>query len=209
MSHTISLPVVRFSLAGLLSLLMTFFLFFFMQNLVKNTGTVYVEKTDPTPKFDFVRLQRDETVRPKEIVKPPPIVEDQPALPEPESFIDPTVDQTLISYNDIDTRVPGDRIDPSTIAISDGDILPVLKVQPNYPRSAIVNGIEGYVIVEFTVTTTGATRDIKIVSAEPANIFNQSAIRAAEKFKYKPRIIDGEAVEVPGVQNKFTYEITE
>jgi protein TonB len=43
----------------------------------------------------------------------------------------------------------------------------------------------------------------------PTTIFNRAAIRAAERFKYRPRVIDGVAVEVPGVRNRFTFEIAE
>jgi len=32
-------------------------------------------------------------------------------------------------------------------------------------------------------------------------------MQAALKFKYKPRVVNGEAVEVPNVRNKFTYEL--
>lgn len=207
MSHTISLPVVRFSLAGLLSLLITFLLFFFMQNLVKNTDLVFVEDNGPVPEFDFVRLQKDQPVTPRERVKPPTEIEDPPPSPQPKSFEDPDFGKTRFTFNDFDKHIPDNPIDPGIIAIGEGDILPIIKVQPNYPHSAIAKGIEGYVIVEFTVTTTGATRDIEIVDAEPDNIFNRVSILAAEKFKYKPRIINGTEVEVRGVRNKFIFKL--
>ena len=35
----------------------------------------------------------------------------------------------------------------------------------------------------------------------------KASVKAALKFKYKPRVVDGEAIEVAGVQNKFTYEL--
>lgn len=91
--------------------------------------------------------------------------------------------------------------------VSDGEYLPIVKVQPQYPSRALSRGIEGYVIVEFTVTTNGSVRDPIVVEAEPANIFDSAAIKAALKFKYKPRVIDGEPVEVPGVRNKITFAI--
>ena len=207
MSHTISLPVVRFSLAGLLSLLTTFLLFFFMQTLIKPSGIIKIENTAPTPTINFVRLQRDETVKPREIVKPPLTIDDPPPIAPPESLVDPEVGRTQVVVKVIDTRFPGEKIGPGMIAAVGGDILPILKVQPNYPHSAIAKGIEGYVIVEFTVTSSGATRDIKIVEAEPDNIFNRASIRAAEKFKYKPRVINGTPVEVRGVRNKFIFNL--
>lgn len=207
MSHTISLPVVRFSLAGILSLLMTFLLFFFMQNLIKNNGGIIIEKTGPTPTFTFVRLQRDETVKQIDRVKHPQKVVDPPPVPKPKSLENPNVGKTIVGIKEISTHMPGGRIDPGMFAINDGDIIPVMKVQPNYPRGALMRGIEGYVIVEFTVTTSGTTKDIRVIEAQPDNIFNKSSVLAAAKFKYKPRVINGNPVEVRGVRNKFIFNL--
>ena len=76
-----------------------------------------------------------------------------------------------------------------------------------YPRRAQSRGIEGYVIVEFTVTKLGATKDIRVVESVPPGIFDKASVQAAAKFKYKPRVVDGQPIEVPGVQNKITFEL--
>ncbi len=91
---------------------------------------------------------------------------------------------------------------------SDGDYLPIVKTQPRYPSRALSRGIEGYCTVEYTVTRSGETRDVKVVDC-PQTIFASSSIRAAEKFKYKPKVIDGEAIEVPGVRNRFIFKVAE
>ena len=61
--------------------------------------------------------------------------------------------------------------------------------------------------VEYTVTKTGSIRDPFAVDCSPKGIFERASLKAALKFKYKPRVVDGEAIEVAGVQNKFTYEL--
>ncbi len=66
---------------------------------------------------------------------------------------------------------------------------------------------KGYVIVEFTVTKTGAVRNPRVVEYDPSTIFNKAALAAALKFKYKPRIVNGEAIEVHGVLNKITFKL--
>jgi protein TonB len=64
--------------------------------------------------------------------------------------------------------------------------------------------------VQYTVTRQGTIRDPVVVESMcSSSLFHRASIQAAQKFKYKPRVIDGQAVEVPGVQNKFTYEIVE
>jgi protein TonB len=90
---------------------------------------------------------------------------------------------------------------------SDGDYLPIVKVAPVYPRRAQSRGIEGFVVVEFVVTKNGSVRDPVVIQAKPEDIFNRAAIAATLKFKYKPRVVDGVAMEVAGVQNKISFEM--
>lgn len=93
------------------------------------------------------------------------------------------------------------------LGASDGEYLPIVKVAAVYPRRAQTRGITGYCIVEYTVTTTGATRNPIAVDCQPQGVFERASVKAAEKFKYKPRVIDGDAVEVAGVRNRFIYEL--
>jgi protein TonB len=86
----------------------------------------------------------------------------------------------------------------------DGEYLPIVKVAPVYPRRAQTRGISGYCIVEYTVTRTGSIRDPRAVDCQPAGVFESASISAAEKFKYRPRVVDGEPIEVAGVKNLFT-----
>jgi protein TonB len=64
-----------------------------------------------------------------------------------------------------------------------------------YPRDAAMNGTEGWVKVEFTITEVGTVKDPRVIEAEPPRIFNREAIRAILKWKFKPRVIDGVAIE--------------
>lgn len=78
---------------------------------------------------------------------------------------------------------------------AEGDVMPVLVIRPMYPREAAIAGIEGWVRIEFTITETGAVKDPAIVGAEPPGVFNREAMRALLKWKFKPRVVDGVAVE--------------
>lgn len=90
----------------------------------------------------------------------------------------------------------------------DGEMIPLTVVQPEYPRRAAQRGTQGYCTVEFTVSAAGTTKDPFIVDC-PDSIFERSSLRAAEKIKYKPRVVDGQAVDVPGVQYKFLFQMAE
>jgi len=90
---------------------------------------------------------------------------------------------------------------------SDGEYLPIVRVEPIYPTRAASRGIEGWVIVEFTVTANGSVRDPIIIQAEPSSIFDRAVERAVLKWKFKPRVVDGTPVEVPGVQTQLTFNL--
>ncbi len=90
---------------------------------------------------------------------------------------------------------------------SDGDILPIVKVAPVYPQRALQRGLEGWVLVEFTVTSAGSVKDVKVVDADPKGVFEEAAKEAALKFRYKPKVIAGEPIEVTGVQNLVRFEL--
>lgn len=93
--------------------------------------------------------------------------------------------------------------------LQDQEILPTKAVSPQYPERAALAGIEGWTLVSFTVTADGSVEEdsVKIVDSEPAEIFDRTSIRAAQKFEFEPRISYGRAVDVPGVQYVFRYEL--
>lgn len=78
---------------------------------------------------------------------------------------------------------------------SEGDVIPLVTIRPMYPRDAAMKGIEGWVQVEFTITPIGTVIDPRVIDSEPARIFNREALRAIVKWKFKPRVLDGVAVE--------------
>ena len=78
---------------------------------------------------------------------------------------------------------------------AEGDIIPVVVIRPMYPREAAISGIQGWVKVEFIITESGTVKDPRVIDAKPPRVFNREAIRAILKWKFKPRVVDGIAVE--------------
>ena len=152
-------------------------------------------------------VQPDEEIQLEATTKKPDKAED-PEEPPPEMEM---VALDLNMNTDIENAAPQAAIDVSIsstgMSAGDGEYLPIVKVAPIYPRRAQTRGISGYCIVEYTVTTSGAIRDPQVVDCQPAGVFEKASLKASLKFKYKPRVVDGEAIEVGGVQNKFTYEL--
>lgn len=92
------------------------------------------------------------------------------------------------------------------LGFSDGDIVPIARPRPAYPILAARRGIEGYVVLEYTVTRAGTVEGVAVVESSNS-LFNRSALEAVNKFRYKPRIVDGHPVAVRGVRTKIRFEL--
>lgn len=197
--------IKRLAAAASLGIGVTFGLLFIMQLLI-STGQEAMTDTENFRLGDFVRVERNEVVEvKKEKPEKPPEPEEMPDMPTPELMNNfDNVMAVSVAAPQIST---GMRVGGVGFGISDGEYLPIVKVAPVYPARALQRGLEGYVIVEFTVTRQGTVRDVGVVEST-STLFERAAINAASKFKYKPRVIDGEAVEVPGVRNKISFAIT-
>ena len=71
---------------------------------------------------------------------------------------------------------------------------------------------EGYVDLSFTVTTEGTVRDPWVIRSDACEesaipSMERAAIKAVLDFKYRPRVVDGEAVEVEGVRTRITFTL--
>lgn len=137
---------------------------------------------------------------------------DKPDKPEepPPNMETPKMDDVEVESVDITMASPRkEKVELSFTGVSetDGEFLPIVKVAPIYPRRAQSRGVEGYCTVQYTVTKSGSVANPQAVDCQPKGYFERASQRAALKFKYKPRVIDGQAVDVPGVRNRFTYEL--
>jgi protein TonB len=198
--------MVRLFGGALLALVITFFLFALMQQLIHqgNAGKeesgvskiadIYMGNTE----IEALASER-KPERPEEQKQLPPEVE-----PPSMQSLDVKTDKVVVNPS---LKMELSQMQGPALSASDGEYLPMVKVQPQYPSVALSRGIEGYCIVEYTVTKTGSVRDPVAIDCDP--LFKSASIKAAEKFKYKPRIENGEPIEVPGVQNKFTYKLSE
>ncbi len=64
---------------------------------------------------------------------------------------------------------------------------PVTRVQPVFPRDAIKKGIErGVIIAHAYVEPNGVVREVRIVSAQPARVFDREVIRALSQWRFAP-----------------------
>ena len=92
---------------------------------------------------------------------------------------------------------------------SDRDVIPLVRINPDYPPRALDRGLEGWVQVQFTITATGTVKDAIVVNAEPKNIFDDAALKAIARWRYNPKVESGAAVERVGVQTRIVFNVEE
>ena len=197
--------IARYAFAIVTGTMVTLGLLYLMQFLIESGEKALV---NPGKKYylEFVRVKRNETVNTEDLTpeKPPKPQETPDVPPQEMDSVDPNAPTINIPPPTVasDTSVAG----PGGMNIAEGDYLPIVRVAPVYPARALARGIEGYVDMEFTVTTTGTVIN-PIVVFSTSGLFNRAAERAVLKFKYKPRVVDGQPVEVPGVRTRITFKI--
>ena len=199
--------IVRWAASMAMAVLITFGLFFFMQALIA-TGEGLDEPLNVVKIVDSTMPEIELEVI-EEIDKPELIEEITEVVEEVERQVtisdgpDLNIDRSQVQ---MDT---GLELSNASISATDGDYLPLVAIAPQYPNRAAQRGIQGWCLVSFTVDGLGnvVEETITVVDAEPANIFDRSSERAAARFKFQPRVVDGKGVEVAGVQYLFRYEL--
>ena len=193
----------RTLIAGLLAVGVTFGLFLFMHYLITG-GSARPEDQDQLGGIRFGPVdipdeaQQKRRAKPK---KPPPPKEPPPPPKMQVAKMEQQVQQMPnLDMPDLDVPLVGGegmflgnfaQVDQT----AEGDVIPVVVIRPMFPREALIGGIEGWVKVEFTITEVGTVKDPRVIDAEPSRLFNREAIRAILKWKFKPRVVDGVAVE--------------
>lgn len=80
------------------------------------------------------------------------------------------------------------------VTIEHTEALALSQVAPTYPSRALQRGIEGYVLLEFDIDEAGRVINPRILDAEPEGIFERAALNAIERWRFQPKVANGEAV---------------
>lgn len=85
-------------------------------------------------------------------------------------------------------------------------MFPIENVVPLYPLQAARERISGIVMVKFNVSAEGVVSDPVITLSQPPGVFDESALAAVVKLRYRPQIRRGQPINVEGVQYMFRYD---
>lgn len=203
MSAVLSLRLVP---AFIGALLVSVLVFLFMQSLIHYAA----EDTEQLPVFSDVQVFKPEPDKPvpeqeEERVEPPreePALEPlsvttPPATPSPQPPADLEMPALDIGVGDIAVRPVGRSwsapLNPVVIAEDNVgqdargfiEVVPFNTRRPNVPEVAWQNKINGWVLVAFSVTPDGKTRNIRVLDARPRGVFEEKVVAAVSDWSYR------------------------
>lgn len=185
---------------------LTFAVFWTLHLLIAG-GRYLADQGESLATVDFVRLKKDSELETRERKKPPK-PEPPKTPPPPKMQIDtPPPDAPPTPFQmpkmNLPTTITGGPFLGSFVGgdmSGTSDLIPLVRIQPQYPREAARDGIEGSVTFEVTINPDGTVRSARVLKAQPRGVFESAALQSILKWKFKPKIVDGKPVETTGIQ---------
>jgi protein TonB len=207
-------PTIRYVVSVIVAVVVTLAAFYLMHRLISGNADD-ASVNEPPPGIRFGPVEVDENVQTRDRRKPPPPPPPDRPPPPPQMEIAQMEAQALdmpdLDLSNLDLGLSMQGTGPALTNLSnfnrneDGDVIPLVRIQPQYPRSAAMNFVEGYVTIEFTIDETGAVRDPRVIDSNPPRIFDRAALRAIVRWKFKPRVEDGVATTRTATQTIEFY----
>lgn len=76
---------------------------------------------------------------------------------------------------------------------------------PEYPRIARMKGVEGWVLVGYTVSEIGRPEDVTIIDTSIEGYFEDAAARAVRLYRFEPASFLGEPVSQGGMSERIFF----
>jgi len=177
-----------------------------MQYLLSGNVTPFLTSSDYST-LDFVRIKRDEQSEAfkRRIPKKPDTVTPPPA-PKLDALTNIKSKPDMPAFEMKMPNISGLKLGSGPFLggmaelKTDGDIIPIVRVEPRYPRKAARAGTQGWVKLEFSILEDGTVTNAKVIDAKPRRVFNREAIRAIQRWKFKPKIVDGKPAQQTATQ---------
>lgn len=86
------------------------------------------------------------------------------------------------------------------ISKADTEVMPLVRQSANYPERAKSRKIEGFVTARLSISADGSVTNVEVVAAEPPGIFDREAVRAMYRYRFAPKVVDGQPVAQTATQ---------
>lgn len=195
----------RIFVASVLAVFIATALFLGLAYLVQEPDAIQKASSN-TKSFDFIRQKSENELKPKSRVRPPK-PKKKPPPPEPKMALaskamKPQLKSTSINLPKINlpTNFKGDLLAGVNVGNGNMEVIPLVRMRPMYPKKALRMKKEGYVTMRFTINPDGTVRKVQVIKSAPKKLFDQAAVRALKKWKFKPKLVNGKAVAQEGEQ---------
>ena len=178
-------------------------IFLIIQSLITQGSGINKDRNNPNY-VDFIRVKQDDTLQErKRTIPDKPPTPKRPPQPQIELDVNKPPPVAKLDFEMPDFSLPTDfsgaflsNLESMGSGIS--QLIPIVKVAPRCPREAQINGINGSVQMLLTISEAGRVKNIVIQSFKPSRVFNSEAIKAVKRWQFKPKTIDGVAVDQKG-----------
>jgi len=191
--------ILRFIIA----LSVTFAIFFIIQALISQASEL--NKSNKAPNFiEFIRIKQDDSLQErKRTIPDKPPTPKRPPQPQVELDVSKPPPTANLDFDMPDFSLPTDFSGAfmgnlESMGTGTSQLIPIVKVAPRCPREAQISGIDGSVTLVLNVNSNGRVSSIQVKSAKPTRVFNSEAIKAVKRWQFKPKTIDGIAVDQKG-----------
>lgn len=201
--------VVRYLSLLALATVITLSAFYLMHRLIDQDAAA---PASPPP-VTMIRFGPIDIPEPPEPDRPEPPERPEPKEPPPSSRV-------IAEFEPIERTMdlePSDSALADPVSVLQGtfqppgqtdsrNARPVATVPPPYPRDAALNGIEGWVRMAIEIDAAGRVVDVRVIQAEPAGVFEQTAVRAVRRWTWKPAVVGGEP-QAQTVLKELTFRL--
>jgi len=196
-------PIAKQAALGLAALSIGLLLFFAMQLMIRADGALSKED-GKRAMLNFVRVDKSDSdlqTKKRQPPREPPPPETPPETPQLDAQI-ANVDAGLnmsmpsigIPLSAGDGPYLGALQQGGGLAGFDTDVIPVVRVPPAYPRRAKLAKIQGSVTLAVTIEPDGTVSNAEVLEANPPRLFDEAALAAIKRWKFRPKVVDGTPV---------------
>lgn len=207
--------LARLPVAFLLALVFTGGIFSFLGTLIR--GTIAAPERQQAARIEFSQVRRDSETKTIKRQKPEPVKPVQVSASAPKitaasvASAKPSAGPIAIGFGAgamVDVR--GLLGGPMAVSVggSDRDEMPLVRIEPVYPPRALSKGVEGWALVEFTITAAGTTTDVRAVQSQPEGVFDGAAVKAVQSWKYNPKVESGTAIDRRGIRVLLSFKVS-
>lgn len=162
---------------------------------------------DKSVEINVTRQLQDSTAQQQQTAFQRPVLDQPP--PPPPAVTDPSFRPTVSGQIGEVPDFSDAELDIGTGFNPDRDAQPMVRIPPQYPSRCMSRADSSEsVIVQFDVTPEGAVVNPEVIDSTNG-CFDRAALRAVERWKYEPKMVDNQAQPRYGVRTQLTFRLAE